>query len=54
MDKYLLVASLYLKDYAGDVEQFKRAIRMCKERSHGVMLFDVVYLEDYNWWEELA
>lgn len=49
-----VVASLYLKDYDGDVEQFKKAVRMCKEKTYGVMLFDAVYLEDYNWWEELA
>ncbi|GGF85703.1 alpha amylase family protein [Paenibacillus aceti] len=48
-----VVASLYLKDYAGDVEQFRKAIRMCREKSHGVMLFDTVYLEDYHWWGEL-
>ncbi len=48
-----VIASLYLRDYAGDVKQFSEAIRMCKEKSHGVMLFDAVYLEDYQWWEAL-
>lgn len=49
-----VIASLYLKDYAGDPEQFKRAIEMCKQKSHGVMLFDVIYLEEYGWWEKLS
>lgn len=48
-----VVASLFLKDYDGNPEQFKKAVRMCKHKSHGVMLFDVVYLENYNWWEAL-
>ncbi|WP_106766198.1 alpha amylase family protein [Paenibacillus faecalis] len=48
-----VVASLFLKDYDGNPEQFKKAVRMCKQKSHGVMLFDVVYLENYNWWEAL-
>ncbi len=49
-----LIASLYLKDYENDLEQFKRAVRLCKERTNGVMLFDTVYLESYQWWNELG
>jgi len=45
---------LYLKDFKENPEQFKKAIRMCKEKSKGVMLFDVVYLDEYKWWEELT
>ncbi|MEW9110513.1 MAG: alpha amylase family protein [Cytobacillus gottheilii] len=48
-----VIASLYLKDYTGNAEQFKKAVQLCKERSSGVMLFDTVYLEDYKWWNEL-
>jgi len=49
-----VVGSLYLKDFKENPEQFKKAIRMCKEKSKGVMLFDVVYLDEYKWWEELT
>ncbi|MGE8203794.1 alpha amylase family protein [Heyndrickxia sp. NPDC080065] len=49
-----VIGSLYLKDYHEDPEQFKKAIQMCKEKSNGVMLFDVVYLDEYQWWEELT
>lgn len=52
-DQIPVIASLYLKDYTGNAEQFKKAIQLCKERSSGVMLFDTVYLEDYKWWNEL-
>ncbi|WP_139892514.1 alpha amylase family protein [Bacillus sp. D386] len=48
-----VIASLFLKDYTNDVEQFKKAVQLCKERTNGVMLFDTVYLEDYQWWNEL-
>lgn len=48
-----VIASLYLKDYEGKPEQFRKAVKMCRERSHGVMLFDAVYLNKYRWWTEL-
>jgi len=51
-------ASLYLKDYADKPDAFRKAIRAALDHSNGVMLFDLVYLEDYAWWpllrEELA
>lgn len=49
-----VIGSLYLKDYKDHPEQFKKAIRMCKEKSKGLMLFDVVYLDEYQWWEEMG
>ncbi|GEL77066.1 alpha amylase family protein [Tenuibacillus multivorans] len=47
------VASLFLKNYRGHPETFIDAVRLCKERSDGVMLFDTVYLEEYHWWDLL-
>ncbi|QKS72854.1 family 10 glycosylhydrolase [Paenalkalicoccus suaedae] len=50
--------SLYLLQYQNDPERFREAIRMDLELTHGIMLFDLVYLEMYDWWhiveEELA
>ena len=43
-------ASLYLKDYAGKPEDFRRAIQAALGNSQGVMLFDLIYLEQYDWW----
>ena len=43
-------ASLYLKDYAGNPEGFRKAVRTAMDNSQGVMLFDLVYLEEYGWW----
>lgn len=47
-------ASLYLHEYAGNPKQFRKAVHLCRERSHGVMLFDVCHLEAYQWWNELS
>ena len=47
-------ASLYLKDYAGNPEGFRKAIQAALGNSQGVMLFDLVYLEDYDWWPLIA
>mgnify|MGYP001952710806 CR=1 FL=1 len=49
-----VVGSLFLKDYNQSPEQFRKAIKMCKAKSQGVMLFDTVYLEDYSWWDILC
>jgi uncharacterized lipoprotein YddW (UPF0748 family) len=49
-----VVASLFLKDYEGNLEQFHNAVRLCRERTHGVMLFDAVYLEKYGWWQNMS
>lgn len=46
-----VIGSLYLKDYKGNPEQFRKAIRICREKTEGVMLFDTVYLEEYGWWK---
>ncbi|AJY74307.1 hypothetical protein VN24_06585 [Paenibacillus beijingensis] len=48
-----VIASLYLNDYDGNLEQFRRAVRMCRERTYGVMLFDTVYINRYEWWQEM-
>lgn len=47
-----VIASLYLKDYQGNVEQFLKAVKLCKEQTNGVMLFDTIYFEEYQWWDE--
>ncbi|WP_052476078.1 alpha amylase family protein [Cohnella kolymensis] len=42
--------SLYLNQYSGKPEQFRNAIRMDLEKTNGIMLFDLVYLEWFDWW----
>jgi len=52
--KIPVIASLYLKDYQDNIDQFKKAVSLCKERTNGVMLFDTIYLEEYGWWNDLV
>ncbi|MFF2447422.1 alpha amylase family protein [Neobacillus sp. NPDC058068] len=42
--------SLYLNQYINNPEQFRKALRKDIEKTHGVMLFDLVYLEWFDWW----
>ncbi|MGH3728822.1 MAG: alpha amylase family protein [Micromonosporaceae bacterium] len=46
-------SSLYLLQYENDPEKFQDALRMAMSKTHGIMLFDLVYLEQYGWWDEV-
>lgn len=43
-------ASLYLLQYHDDPARFRAALEMALQRTHGIMLFDLIYLEQYDWW----
>lgn len=47
--------SLYVEQYheRNDPEQFARAIRMLKKKTDGVMIFDLVHIDRYDWWDVL-
>lgn len=45
--------SLYLLQYEDDPERFREAIRATLDNTHGIMVFDLVYLEWYDWWHIL-
>jgi uncharacterized lipoprotein YddW (UPF0748 family) len=53
-DASFVYASLNLPDYRGKPEEFRRALQTAVQRSQGVMLFDLVYIETYNWWNILS
>lgn len=42
---------LYLLQYHQKPEKLKEAIRVCLNKSAGVMLFDLVYIDHYDWWD---
>lgn len=42
--------SLYLLQYQDHPDVFREAIRTTLENTHGIMIFDLVYLEMYDWW----
>jgi uncharacterized lipoprotein YddW (UPF0748 family) len=46
--------SLFVLQYEGDEERFRRAMQMAMDRTHGLMIFDLVYLEMYDWWHVVA
>lgn len=53
-DASFVYASLNIQDYQGKPDEFRRALQTAVQSSQGVMLFDLVYIETYNWWNILA
>jgi uncharacterized lipoprotein YddW (UPF0748 family) len=47
-------AGLYVLDYQGKPDDFRKAVQAALQHSQGVMLFDLVYIEEYNWWNILS
>lgn len=47
------IASLLLSQYEGTPERFREALDAVLRLTGGIMLFDLVYLERYNWWPYL-
>lgn len=45
------VGSLFLKQYENNGEKFHHAVEMCFRKSSGCMLFDLCYLDGYDWWK---
>jgi len=46
-------AGLYVLDYRGSPEAFLEAIEAARTYSQGVMIFDLVHIEEYGWWSVL-
>ena len=53
-DAAFVYAGIQLLDYHGKPEDFRKALKTALQHSQGVMLFDLVYLEEYNWWNILS
>ena len=45
--------SLYVEQYKGEPERFKKAVEMALDKTDGVMIFDLVHIENYDLWDEL-
>ena len=52
-DAAFVYAGIQVLDYQGKPDDFKQALQMAVQSSQGVMLFDLVYVEEYNWWNIL-
>lgn len=48
-----VVGSLLLTSYEGNPNRFQAALQKTLELTSGVMLFDLTYLERYDWWQFL-
>ncbi|MCX7918677.1 MAG: family 10 glycosylhydrolase [bacterium] len=53
-DANYVYGTIYVLDYKGNPELFKRAVQMCQQKTNGVGIFDLVYIEEYDWWHILA
>ncbi|QHL87591.1 family 10 glycosylhydrolase [Nibribacter ruber] len=46
-------AGVYVDQYKGHPEQFVKALKMCRAKSDGAMVFDIVHVINEGWWNEL-
>jgi len=45
-----IIGGIYVEQYKDRPGQFKRAIKMCMNKTSGVMIFDIVHIINYDWW----
>lgn len=48
-----VVGGLYVEQYKDHPEQFTKAVQMCMKKTDGLMIFDLVHIVNYGWWEVL-
>ena len=46
-------ASIYVRDYKDNPEGLQNAVNLCLEKTDGCMLFDLVQVRDYDYWNLL-
>lgn len=49
-DDTFVYGSLYVYQYKTRADRFAQAIQQCLDKTQGCMIFDLVYIRDYNWW----
>lgn len=52
-DDTFVYGSLYVLQYAAKPLEFVKAIEACLATTQGVMIFDLCYIRDYDWWSVL-
>jgi uncharacterized lipoprotein YddW (UPF0748 family) len=45
--------SLYVKDYEGSPNRFRKALQTLDSKTNSIMIFDLFYIEKYDWWHIL-
>lgn len=53
MDATPVFAGLYVEQYKDDPEQFVKALKMVRAKSDGAMIFDIVHIINFDWWDQL-
>lgn len=53
MNAVPIIGGLYVEQYKDNPDQFKRAVKMCLEKTNGVMIFDIIHIINYGWWDFL-
>ncbi|TJZ62336.1 S-layer protein [Sphingobacterium olei] len=53
MGKTPVYAGLYVEQYKDQPEQFVKALQMCRKKSQGSMIFDIVHIINYGWWDQV-
>lgn len=53
MNAVPVIGGLYVEQYKDHPDQFKRAIKMCLEKTDGLMIFDIVHIINFGWWDVL-
>lgn len=54
MEATPVVGTLFVLDYRGRPEAFRAAIRMARQKTGTVAIFDASYVENYDWWGVLG
>ena len=49
----LLLGSVYVEQYKQNSGQFTKAMQMCKDKTNGLMIFDLVHIVEKNWWDTI-
>ncbi len=52
-DATFVYGSLYVYQYATRPDRFVESMRQCLNKTQGCMIFDLVYLRKYGWWQYL-
>lgn len=53
LGKVPVYAGLFVEQYKDHPAQFVKALKMCRQKSEGAMIFDIVHIINYGWWDEL-
>ncbi len=53
MNAVPIIGGLYVQQYMDHPDQFKKAIKMVEKKTNSLMVFDIVQVIKYDWWDIL-